>query len=718
MLPEWIAQPWRAAPEASGASGIALRAALRGTLTAAIPFLALMALGHRAEALLATVAVLNLSIADSGGPYRQRLVIMAVIALLVPCALVLGMHTGHPWWLATGTMFLIAFAGGLARALGGVGTPIGLIASIVFLVGVEVPGGWAQSLQFAGAYLGGAAWTILVVLILWRLRPYLRVRYEIGECFAQLAAGFRLLEQCVSEPKADCAHRLATAQARVRDATQRAQDLLGDTFFDVGSAPSFLSDMVVLVRAAERMNASGAGLAEALGALGPRPAHRPRPAAARVQGVLGQVATDCHAIAVVLLERAETGQAAGAGAEPNRFHRIEPEPDDDPSTEEAATLVNVIARQLDNAVRIADRLSGHARRGGLLPPLHGPSLPRGGLSLLRSNLTFESLVFRHALRVATAAGVGMAAYQLLHVPHGMWVPLTVLIVLQPQLGSTVSRALHRTAGTLLGAVLAAVLVYLLRDTPGMEAAVLACLFFTLLFFRRRYWLAVVFLTPLILLLLTLLTGRPWVEIVERIGDTLLGAALALLAVYTLWPSWEHRQLPDLLAAALEADRRYLAALVEATGRGTEAGWPLAGLRVQAELATSNLRAALDRMLAEPSLFRGTGRRAIALVTHIERLTRHVTRMSIHLHQVPGTTAALGDLGARLDAALAALGEAAHSGRPPSGDEPLEHAYVQARRAWQEGTTMHGRSWRVVDSLAGSIVSDINGIRAALSGEPT
>jgi len=694
----------------SGANRIALSGAVRGTLAAAVPFLLLRYSGHPAEALFATVAALNVSIADSGGPYLQRLTVMLVIALGVPLVLVAGMVSHDTWWLAVALMFAVAFLGGLARLYGPAGTAVGLISSIVFLIGSEIPADLQLSLHYAGFYCAGAAWSILVVFLIWRLRPYRRVRYELGEGFLQLADVLAALHRCGSATGGGDEADLAAGQRRIRTTFEAARDTLGEDFANVETMPGFVSDLIVMIRAGLRINAAAASLGSALeyqddGGL----SDAARDAAG---GILETFPSACRGIAATLLDRDDNGSLALAR---RRLEEWEPVAGA-ASLEEIDTLLNVILRQLESARRVADRLAEPRRHGGLLPPLHGPAFPAVSLSTVRANLSFDALVFRHALRVAVAASGATAAYLLLDIPHGMWLPLTVIIILQPQLGPTLIRALQRTGGTLLGTLLAGVLVYLFRDSAAMEAAILGCLFLTLLFFRRRYWVAVTFLTPLIILLLSLLVYRPWVEIAERLGNTLGGAALALAAAAVLWPSRESGQIPDIIAAAIDANRRYLETLFQALDRGLEPGWPLAGCRAGAERATSNARASVERLFSEPRWLRREAGAAVTAVTHVERLCRHITRLSIYLHAGSEIAPAFGDLGRVMNESLEELADAARHSRPPADYPRLEKVYASIRRNWckQPGADVHDLA--PVQSLTGNLMGDIQGLRAALAKE--
>ena len=696
---------------ASGANRVAIHAALRGTAAAAVPFFLLRQTGHPVAAMFATIAILNVSIADSGGPYRQRLAVMLAIALVVPLVLILGMRCPVAWWAAPVAMFAVAMLGGMARLLGAAGTSVGLIAGVVFLVGLEVPGDWPHTLQSALTYLGGASWALLVTLVFWRLRPYRRVRYEIGEVFSQLAIATHWLEARCTLPYVDCQAELAAAHAGVQNALQQAEQTLGATLSETNSIPPFLSDLIVLVRAASRVQASLLGLGGALTGVDPGSFSKPR--RADLVALIEQIENGCRNLAAGLLDKTSPYAENSRNTREPPWASIDLARDDNAPLQEAETFVNVIRRQLESSYRVLDRLAGQRHGIGLLPPLHGPSFPNAGWSALRANLTFRSLIFRHALRVATASALATAVYRIWHIPHGIWIPLTVLIVLQPQLGATLSKALQRTGGTVLGAILAGILVLMFHQTPGVDFAILTCFFLTLLFLRRHYWVAAVFLTPLIILLLSLLVHHPWSDIIERILNTLAGAGLALAAGYFLWPSWEYRRLPEEINAAVRANSAYLHAIFDAAARGIQPGWPLAGRRARAELDTSNARASLERMMAEPRRFQLDAAQLIDLVTHLERLTRHLSRLSIYLHQWPEARLSFGDLPQAFDLKLQTIAQAVAHDKILTTDDSLESAYMVTRRTWQ--TTPPGPpDWRIVDSLIGSIIADINSLGACLT----
>lgn len=697
---------------ASGANRIVISIALRGTFAAAVPFLLLRASGHPVGALFATVAALNLTIADSGGPYRQRLVVMALVAVIVPVLTFAGMHVRDIAWLAVVLMFFVALLGGMARLFGGPGTALGLIGTLLFVIGMEVPADFLHSLEYVGWYFVGAVWTILLALVVWRLRPYRRLRYEIGDCFRGAASLFGVLDACCGSDPAQLEERLARQRRSVRATLEQTNQSLGETLLASESVPSFVADLIVLLRAVTRIDAAAVSLGGVLGSS--QLAELSAPARKNLQSVFGAIEESCRGIAAALLGDRSGARLANPARHLEELWASIPAPAEARQLEETLSFFNVIMRHLQFSRNALARVVGTAsEHRGWLPPLHGPAFPNFSVGLLRANLTLDSLILRHALRVAFATAGGTALFLFARVPHGIWIPLTTLIILQPHLGATLTRAFERTAGTLLGAAVAGGLLLLLHDTPGIDAAILVCFFFTLIFFRRRYWVAVMFLTPLIILLLSLLTHAPWLEITERIADTLIGALIALVAGYLLWPSWEARRLPEQLADAVQADHDYLMALLGSLATGNEPEHPLPVLRGRAELAAANTEAALERMLSEPRRVRAQVSRTVALVTHLQRLTRHLTRLAIYLESKPVAAPAFARLGTALDVEMKQILQAARSGAAVPDSDELEQAYQTAHGELEQlRPRMPHVDWGTVEALLSQIIGDVHSLQAA------
>lgn len=139
--------------------------------------------------------------------------------------------------------------------------------------------------------------------------------------------------------------------------------------------------------------------------------------------------------------------------------------------------------------------------------------------------TGASLV-RHAIRAAFAASAAEVMGTWLSPRFAAWVTLTAVVVLQPDAGSTIRRVGQRVVGTVLGA-LAAIAIVRLGLGPLAVSAVLFPLAVAALVARSRsYPCFTFFVTPVFLLVAMQDSGAWWIAF-ARVGDTLLGCAIAL-----------------------------------------------------------------------------------------------------------------------------------------------------------------------------------------------
>ncbi len=198
---------------------------------------------------------------------------------------------------------------------------------------------------------------------------------------------------------------------------------------------------------------------------------------------------------------------------------------------------------------------------------HDNSLASDGLTgwsdirlRISRHLTAESALFRHAVRMSLVLCVGYAFIQLTGLQHGYWILLTSLFVCQPNYNATRRRLALRILGTLAGIAVGLPVLWLVPSTDGQLILIVlsGVLFFA--FRNIRYAHATLFITLLVLLCFNLL-GEGFEIAVPRIIDTLLGCGIAWLAVSFIWPDWKFRRLPAVTERTLNANCRYLDAIL-------------------------------------------------------------------------------------------------------------------------------------------------------------
>lgn len=165
---------------------------------------------------------------------------------------------------------------------------------------------------------------------------------------------------------------------------------------------------------------------------------------------------------------------------------------------------------------------------------------------------------RHAMRAALAIAFAyVVGWIIPWGTHDYWILLTIVVVLRGSLAQTLERRNSRVAGTLIGCVLAGLvvaahlplLVMLLVITLAQAIAHALAL--------KRYLFTAIAATVLGLVQAHMINAgaSPVFDELERIADTLMGVSIAWGFSYVL-PSWERHQIQALVERALAAQARY------------------------------------------------------------------------------------------------------------------------------------------------------------------
>ncbi len=218
--------------------------------------------------------------------------------------------------------------------------------------------------------------------------------------------------------------------------------------------------------------------------------------------------------------------------------------------------------------------------------------------LLLAQMRLSSPVMRYAIRLALAMSCAYAVTLLLpNMLHGGWVLLTTMLIMRASYSITKQRRNDRIVGTVLGCVVAAILVHTLpRD--WLFAPIIVTVGLAHAFAAVDFRITALSASITALLSLHFLAPETGGIFFERILDTLIGAGLAWSFSFLL-PSWEWRNIARLVAAKVSADRKW-AAVALARQRDDQT-YRLA--RKQAHDATANLSMTVRRLVDEPQVDR-------------------------------------------------------------------------------------------------------------------
>jgi uncharacterized membrane protein (TIGR01666 family) len=216
------------------------------------------------------------------------------------------------------------------------------------------------------------------------------------------------------------------------------------------------------------------------------------------------------------------------------------------------------------------------------------------------NFNWKSNTFRHAIRVSLATTFGFIISQFFPFGHSYWILLTIIVILKPAYSITKSRNRDRLLGTLAGAAIGIVILFLVRDKQLLIVFMIVLMILAYTFMRTRYLIFTTLMTPYILILLYILNPVHFRSLIfDRVIDTAIGSGIALLANILFSPEWAYKQFGDYLEQMLQANKKYFFDVTSFfTGQPVDVNqYKLS--RKNAFVALANISDALNRMISEP-----------------------------------------------------------------------------------------------------------------------
>ena len=250
----------------------------------------------------------------------------------------------------------------------------------------------------------------------------------------------------------------------------------------------------------------------------------------------------------------------------------------------------------------------------------------------------DSLVLRHALRVAivTAGAVWLAGA--LHLSRGYWVTITAVIILQPYTGVDDVKAVQRVLGTIVGGILTAALGALFHDV------------------RAILVLSFIFAAVSVAVLpdqLHGVLGVPHAD-VRAAGGGERGRLASRGRSRDQHAAWRCARVvrraatvaragmgaaSTYMAAALRANRDYLRTVVSIfADRSDAAGHLMRERRRDAALAAINAEESFQRLLGEHGGSVGALAPVMTFLTYVRRFTVSIAALAVSRHAVDPSTA--------------------------------------------------------------------------------
>jgi uncharacterized membrane protein YccC len=612
----------------------------------------------------AALGAFNPLLVDNGGPYRPRLNVMLTTILGGAIAYVAGSLVPLHLAIIVPVTLLFAFAITFARVLTQQIASSSVLILILYFAGL---GGTQHTLagaaRAAELVILGGLWAMSLSLVLWPLDPFRPARLSVAGCYvwlSQFTGGLAARPSGEAE-NADPGFEWRRQQ---RARIEAARLALAETAARVPSRTIRARNLTVLLETADMLLARTMRLSE----LKATAARLDLQASCVLANEIAQwLAAAEQDVAAALDEKpADTAESFGRGGSlrldvitrRQQLLARRTGPADDP-------LFPHLLREERDALLELEIIFDAVRAlwtGVEMPASNFVSTLEAQKTLglrdtIEANWTLKSAALRHAFRVGIVAAVDVVVMNLIHVNHGFWLPMTSIILLQPFSAGTVRKSVQRVGGTVAGGILAALLALSLTTPLALYAMVTVLSMLTVATFAVDYAVYCLFLTPTFVLL-SLPHPHDWPYAFIRVGTTLAGATIAVLAMRLLWPERAEVELGHLLRRGSAAAANYLQAMIsfwqfEPSTRAVAERQLLAPARRACGLASNDAEEAVDRVMQEPALGRQLASEvvlrteALTFVTYMRRLTQSITTLALVGQDSEAARARLKPIAARL-----------------------------------------------------------------------
>jgi uncharacterized membrane protein YccC len=557
------------------------RHSVRMAISVTLPMLIGMLAGQLEASMLVCLGALLNSTKVQTDPYRKRLLNFLIVVPMAMAGFMLGSLVAGHGILTLAFLILMALASGLLSGYGAVystgAMQMLLLAVIAAVDGHAASSLWVPPLLFAGGAALAAA-LIAIEALFDRDRPE---RYALARLLHALAHLAHIAADPPEPSKATLATPFEQQRRRVTDAMQGAYStVLEARLNSEGSTPdgdrraallatieAIFSALVARQDAADDLRAIGQRLdtiAAAVAKGGPRPNFQPGPTASNASSRLVDDLLD------------EIWPGSTATARPR-----------DPG--------HPVRRALP--LRRVLELRWLAERAG--------------------QLALGREVVVSAFRLSLCLAIAFAAQSFLGGVRSYWIPLCVVIVMKPDFGSVFVRAMQRSLGTIVGVAIGVLVLTLVPKGGGLLIACTGVLAFLVpAAGQRGYAMQCALLTPLVLILIDVTAPGGSVDFgPQRLVDTLIGSAIALVFGYLIWPRDPAPHIHASFARAMSAATQ----LLRTATATPPVQLDVAMATMAAYRSVSNVRTTLQRAIAEPPPASREAAAWFPVVVEMERL---------------------------------------------------------------------------------------------------
>lgn len=554
---------------------------------------------------LISLGALLVGLSDTPGAPSHRRLGMLSTALLCMFTYLIITQINHSVTLTSIGIALLSFSFSMLAVFNARAATVGSMATLMMLINVR--GDFNSSDQWIHLlYIAiGGVWYMLISMSLIQIRPYRIAQQELSESIRQVA-DYTRLKANFYDPKTDFDEnylKLIEKQVEVHAHQEQVRDILFQSkrsIKDTTKIGRFLtlifSDIVDLFEQSMTTQYDYNAIKKTYGHTGILPAFK-------------------HVLLKITNEMDNMAYAINANKSPKALYNFEK---DISSLMEAVDkldkknmntiplkkiIINIrtIAKFLDSIYSYSASQISEIPKEEIDSASQFITRDQIDWKKFRSNLSLESSFFRHALRMAIVLSGTYLTLSLINFnPNGIyWTLLTIMVILKPGFGLTQERNMQRLIGTVIGGIIGAVVVIFIQDET--IRFILLIFFFLTAYslFRVNYIVAVLFMTPYVLIMLSFNGMNTFEMAQERVLDTFLGGLIAFVSSYVIFPNWESTQFRNNMRALLIANYNYITKAFEMSNGQHLSITAYKLARKEVYIASANMGSTFQRMLTEP-----------------------------------------------------------------------------------------------------------------------
>ncbi|MBB2952410.1 MULTISPECIES: FUSC family protein [Sphingobacterium] len=578
---------------------------IRITIGCIVPVIIFAAMGQFINGTYVSLGALLVGLSDTPGAPSHRRTGMYFAGILTIITFILTVSVNANIYLLTILIAALCFIFAMFAVFNARAANVGLMCMLMMLIHVDTPFTLFSALSYLFYYSIGCLWYIIISLSITQIRPYRLTQQELAESIRHVADYLRLKANFydINVDNDKNYLKLIEKQVEVNDHQENVRNLLFQSkrsIKDTTKTGRYLTfvfnDIIDLFEQSMATHYDYNTVSEKFGHTG---------ILNEFKHIILKLTNELDHIAYQLNANRMPKPMYNFDQEINLLHKKIDTVEKELQYSTIALrkiLINVrdIIRHINDIYSYSHLKSTEVNKMEIdeAKKFIEPSII--DFKKIRENLTLESTYFRHALRMAIVMSVSYFVAKSFHITENIfWILLTIMVILKPGFGLTKSRNIQRLMGTVIGGLIGALILFVVHDETIRFVLLIFFFLSAYSLFRVNYIVAVIFMTPYVLIMLSFVSTNTMEVTKERILDTFIGGMIAFLSSYVIFPNWEATQVKFSMQKLLIASYHYIALTLKEIAGNEPTITEYKLVRKKLYVETANMGSTFQRMLTEP-----------------------------------------------------------------------------------------------------------------------